>query len=154
MEDIQSNQYLSFRVVNEMFSLNVKQVREVLDMTRITRVPRMPEYIRGVINLRGSVVPVLDLGKKLGYEMLEVTEDTSIVVAEVELGEETLVLGLMCDGVDEVISLSDEDIEPPPKVGDKIDRNYIQGMGKIGEDFLIIMNISRVLEDEDLGIYT
>lgn len=154
MNEIQSTQYLSFRIDEEMFSLNVSMVREVLDMVRITRVPRMPDYIRGVINLRGSVVPVIDLGERMGFDVQEETEDTSIVVAEVDLDGETLVLGLICDAVDEVVNLKIEDIQPPPKVS-KVDRGYISGMGKItDEHFLMILNLKQVMVDEDQGILT
>jgi len=152
MEAMQTNQFLTFRVGSEMFSSNVSKVREVLELTRITRVPRMPDYIRGVINLRGGVVPVIDLSEKMGLGKVVDGEDTSIVVAEVEIEGEVLVLGLLCDAVDQVINLQPSDIEPPPKVGEKVDSSYIYGMGKVGEEFIIILNLSRIIEDEDLGL--
>lgn len=154
MEDILTHQYLTFRVSTELFSLNVSSVQEVLDLPNITRVPRVPEFIRGVINLRGSVVPVIDLSAKLGMDKIVDGEDTSIVVAEVELEGEIVVMGLLCDAVDEVIELYPHEIEPPPRIGTAVDSNYIEGMGKMGENFLIILNISKVMDDEEISALT
>lgn len=152
MEDILTHQYLTFRVSTELFSLNVSGVQEVLDLPKITRVPRVPSYIRGVINLRGSVVPVIDLSVKLGMDQIIDGEDTSVVVAEVELEEETVVMGLLCDAVDEVIELYPHEIEPPPRIGTTVDNTYIDGMGKLGEEFVIILNITKVMDDEEIGV--
>lgn len=144
------NQYLTFRVGEEIFSLNVRRVQEVLDFTRVTRVPRMPLFVRGVLNLRGAVVPVIDLGEKLGLGRLEESEDTSIVVAEVLVENDLIVMGLLCDGVDQVITLQPHEIEPPPSMGSPVDESYIHGMGKLGEDFVILLNHGRIIENQDL----
>src|SRR5512135_2772114 len=116
----QASQYLTFRLGEEVFALEISQVREVLDYTQITRVPRMPAFMRGVINLRGSVVPVVDLRLKFGMSETERTVSTCIVIAEVVLGGERTLLGALADSVQEVVDLEPGQIEPPPRLGASI----------------------------------
>ncbi|MDA3852091.1 MAG: chemotaxis protein CheW [Spirochaetaceae bacterium] len=150
MEEIQTKQFLTFNVKDEVFALKVEGVQEVLEMPRITRVPRMPAFLRGIINLRGSVVPVIDLSEKMGLGSVVQSIDTSVVVVEMDLDHEKVVLGLLCDAVDEVINLYPQDIEPPPQVGHSVDNSYINGMGKVGDNFVIILNIAKVIDDGSL----
>ena len=145
-------QYLSFRLEDEIFALNVNQVREVLDWTSITFVPRSPNFMRGVINVRGSVVPVADLRQKFGMSETLKTLDTRIIVMELELDGEVTILGAMADAVQEVMELGPEQIEKPPKVGSRWKTEYIKGIGKSNEKFVIILNMERIFSSEQHSI--
>jgi len=148
----QAAQYLTFRLGEEVFALDIAQVREVLDYTAITRVPRMPEFMRGVINLRGSVVPVVDLRLKFGMAATERTLNTCIIIAEVAIGGERTLLGALADSVQEVIDLDPGQIEPPPRLGTSIHTEFIRGMGKREEHFVIILDVDRVFSNEELSL--
>ena len=123
-------QYLTFKLDNEIFALDVATVREVLDFTSLTRIPRTPEFMRGVINLRGSVVPVVDLRLAFGMSATEKTVNTCIIVVEVALGGEKTIIGALADSVEEVIDLEPEQIQPAPRMGTSIRTDFIRGMGK------------------------
>ncbi|HTP64432.1 MAG TPA: chemotaxis protein CheW [Geobacteraceae bacterium] len=150
-ENTEMMQFLTFKLDGELFALNIAKVREVLDITTVTRVPRTPEFMLGVINLRGSVVPVVDLRLRFGMRQGERTVNTCIVIAEVLVEGETLVLGVMVDSVQEVIDLSPADIEPAPKIGTRLDMEFIIGMGKLKEKFIIILNIDRLFSSDELA---
>ena len=147
-----SRQYLTFRLGGEVFALEIGQVLEVLDFTQITRVPRMPEFMRGVINLRGSVVPVVDLRLRFGMPATERTVNTCIVIVEVAIDGERVVLGALADSVQEVIELEPAQIEPPPRLGAGIRTEFIRGMGKDDAGFLIILDADRVFSDDELAL--
>jgi len=149
---IEINQYLTFKLGEEVFALDVAQVREVLDLSTITKVPGAPEFMRGVINVRGNVVPVMDLRLKFGLSKTENTVDTRIVVMELFLEGETTVLGAMADSVDEVIELDPTQIEPPPKIGSRWKTEFIKGIGKNNDLFIIILDINRVFSTDELAI--
>jgi purine-binding chemotaxis protein CheW len=134
-------QYLTFRLAEEVYALDIAKVREVLDFTTVTKVPRTPEFMRGVINLRGSVVPVVDLRLKFGMSITEVTVDT-----------DTTVLGVLADAVQEVMDLQPEDISAPPKIGTKLRTEFITGMGKREDRFIILLDIDKVFSVEDLSL--
>ena len=127
-------------------------MREVLDYTTITKVPRMPEFLCGVINLRGNVVPVVDLRYKLGMGAIKQTVDTCIVIVEIMIDDEMTHMGALADSVKEVIALDPNQISPPPKLGVKINNEFIRGMGKQEEKFLIILDIDRVLTADELDV--
>jgi purine-binding chemotaxis protein CheW len=148
----QSAQYLTFRLGEEVFALDIVQVREVLDYTAITRVPRMPEFMRGVINLRGSVVPVVDLSARFGRKSTALTRRTCIVIIEVVSDQEKQVVGVVVDAVNEVLEIPQEQIEPPPAFGAKIRTDFIRGMGKVASKFVIILNVGNVLSIDDLAL--
>ena len=148
----QAAQYLTFRLGEEVFALDITQVREVLDFTPITRVPRMPEFMRGVINLRGSVVPVVDLRLKFGMAATERTLNTCIIIAEVAIGGERTLLGALADSVQEVIDLNSGQIEPPPRLGTSIHTQFIRGMGKRDEHFVIILDVDKVFSNDELAL--
>ena len=145
-------QYLTFRLGEEVFALDIAQVREVLDYTAITRVPRMPAFMRGVINLRGSVVPVVDLRLKFGMSATERTVNTCIIIAEVAIGGERTLLGALADSVQEVIDLEAGQIEPPPRLGASIRTEFIRGMGKRDEHFVIILDVDRVFSSDEIAL--
>jgi purine-binding chemotaxis protein CheW len=146
------SQYLTFRLGEEVFALDIAQVREVLDYTPITRVPRMPEFMRGVINLRGSVVPVVDLRQKFGMSVTERTVNTCIVIAEVTIEGERTLLGALADSVQEVIDLEPGQIEPPPRIGASVRTEFIRGMGKRDGGFVIILDVDRVFSAGELSL--
>lgn len=146
------NQYLTFTLDDEIFALNIGKVREVLDYLTITKVPRMPEFLRGVINLRGNVVPVIDLRYKLGMGAIKQTVDTCIVIVEIMIDDEMTHMGALADSVKEVIALEPNQISPPPKLGIKINNEFIRGMGRQDEKFLMILDIDKVLTTEELNV--
>ena len=144
-------QYLTFTLAEELFALDIGKVREVLDYTTVTRVPRTPEFMCGVINLRGNVVPVVDMRRKFGMPPIEKGVNTCIIIVEVTVDGETTVLGAMADSVQEVLDLGPEQIEPVPRIGTKLNIDFIQGMGKDGEKFVMILNIDRVFSVDELA---
>jgi purine-binding chemotaxis protein CheW len=144
-------QYLTFKLGDEIFALDVAKVREVLDFTTVTRVPRTPAFMRGVINLRGSVVPVVDLRLTFGMTSTQKTVNTCIVVVEVTLDGESVVVGALADSVEEVIDLEPDQIEPPPTIGASVRTEFIQGIGKRETGFLIILDIDGVFSAAELG---
>ena len=150
-EITESRQHLTFRLGQEIFAIDVAKVREVLDLTTITAIPRTPDFMRGVINLRGAVVPVVDL--RLCFEMskTESTRNTCIVVVEVVLDGESAVIGALADSVEEVLDLEPEQIEPAPRIGTGIRTDFIRGMGKRDTRFILILDIDRVFSAEELA---
>jgi purine-binding chemotaxis protein CheW len=146
-EITETRQYLTFKLGNEIFATDVAKVREVLDLTTITQIPRTPEFMAGVINLRGSVVPVVDL--RLCFEMTKtvITHNTCI---EVLLENESTVIGALADSVEEVIDLEPEQIQPAPRIGTQIRTDFIKGMGKRDTQFIMILDIDRVFSADEL----
>lgn len=145
-----TKQYLTFNLDKELFTVDVSRAQEVLEFKSITRVPQTPDFMRGVINLRGSVVPVVDLRLKFGMSETENTVDTCIIVVELTLEGENTVLGVLADSVQEVIDLNPDEIEPPPKIGSSIKTDFIVGMGKKDSNFVIILNFDRVFSIEEM----
>jgi purine-binding chemotaxis protein CheW len=150
-EITETRQYLTFKLGNEIFATDVAKVREVLDRTNITAIPRTPDFMAGVINLRGSVVPVVDL--RLCFEMskTESTRNTCIVVVEVMLDGEPTVIGALADSVEEVIDLEPDQIQPAPRIGTHIRTDFIKGMGKRDAQFIMILDIGRVFAADELS---
>jgi purine-binding chemotaxis protein CheW len=150
--DTDTTQYLTFKLGEEMFALDIAKVREVLDFTTVTRVPRTPDFMRGVINLRGSVVPVVDLRRKFNMSISENTVNTCIIISEVTVDGDTTVLGALADSVQEVIDLMPEDIAHAPRIGTKLKTEFIKGMGRQNDRFVIILDIDQVFSADDLAI--
>ncbi len=144
--------YLSFRLGDEMFAADVGKVLEILELCPITKVPRSPSYMRGVINLRGKVLPVLDTRIKFGIPASEDNVDTCIVVLDVDMDGESLHLGALVDSVEEVLELGPSDIEPPPTLGSKFNPEYIYGMVKREESFTMILKVDKVFSADELAI--
>jgi len=140
----ETTQYLTFKLADEVFSVDVANIREILDFTTVTKVPQTPEFMRGVINLRGSVVPVVDMRLKFGMPKTEKTVDTCIIVTEMKLEGETVVVGALADSVQEVLELEPEQIEAAPKIGTRLNTEFIKGMGKHNEQFIIILDINKI----------
>ena len=145
-----STQYLTFKLGDETFALDVAEVREILDFTTVTKVPRTPSFMRGVINLRGSVVPVMDLRLKFAMSATEQTVNSCIIVVEMTMEGDNIVIGVLADAVQEVIDLEPEQIEPPPRIGTKLNTEFILGMGKHNGAFMMILDIDRIFESADL----
>lgn len=144
-----AGQYLTFSLREAEYALEIARVREVLDLATLTKIPRMPDFLSGVINLRGQVVPVLDLGQRLGLAPIAKTINTSIVIVEVREGESSLVVGAMTDAVKMVVDLADENIEPVPALGTNLKTEFIKGMGKQQDKFMVILNIDKVLTNNE-----
>lgn len=146
------SQYLTFKLEDALYALNVEGVREVLELelNHITKIPRTPEYLRGVINVRGSVVPVIDMHLKLNMEKQEITIDTCIIVIEIPINGKTTVLGILADSVQEVIDLEPDQIEPAPEMGNQLKTEFIAGVGKKNDSFIIILKIGKILTTEEM----
>ncbi len=144
--------YLTFKLGKEVFAIDVYQVREVLDLSPITKVPQAADFMRGVINVRGSVVPVVDMRMKFGMPPVENTVETRVVVMEVMVESELLVLGALADSVHEVLELEPEQIEAPPKIGARWRNELIKGIGKRDDQFIIILDLNRFFSVGELAI--
>jgi purine-binding chemotaxis protein CheW len=149
------NQFLTFAMGKELYAIRVCNVREVLTVPKVTRIPRMPEYMKGVVNIRGSVVPILDLKQKFGMGDTQMTSDTAIIVVEIQFGGdgEILNLGIFADSVKKVVAIQTSEIEAPPKIGSRIDTSFIEGMGHADDDFIVILNIAEILTAEDFKAF-
>lgn len=144
--------YLTFELEKELFAVDVSKVREVLDFSKITKIPHTPEYMKGVINLRGSVVPVIDLRLKFGMNETETTIDTCIIVLEIDMDDETIIIGALADSVQEVFELEPSQIEPAPRLGTKFNADFLLGIGKKENLFIMILNIDKVFSSDELAI--
>ena len=147
-----SNQYLTFMLSGETYGINILDIKEIIEYGNLTPVPMMPDFIAGVINLRGSVVPIINLKLRFGGNTTEIGKRTSIVIIEVGNNDRKNEIGIIVDIVNEVIDLAESDIEPAPSFGAHIRADFIQGMGKIGEQFLILLDVNQVLSVEELSI--
>lgn len=149
---VETRQYLTFKLSEEIFGVDVAQVREILDYVKITKVPQTPDFMCGVINLRGSVVPVVDMNLKFGMQKRERTVNTCIVVVEVKIDDSTTIIGALVDSVQEVFEIEPENIEPAPKIGTKLKTDFIKGMGKQDDKFIIILDIDKVFTTEEIEL--
>jgi purine-binding chemotaxis protein CheW len=148
---ISSQQYVTFSLGEELFGVEVSRTREILSLTPVTKVPQTPDYLLGVINLRGQVVPVVDMRLKLGLPAGDETEDTCIIVVDVQVDGEPITVGALADAVREVLDIRSDQIEPPPRLGSRLKTEFINGMGKIDEQFMILLNIDRIFNSEDVA---
>ncbi len=148
---MEGGQFLTFKLAEEVYALEIRKVREVLDSGDVTKVPKMPDFMRGVINLRGKVVPVVGLRLKFGMTETEETVDTCIIIMEIEIGGVPTSLGAMADSVQEVLDLDTEQIEAAPKIGTGLDTEFIKGMGKKEDEFIIILDVDRIFSGEELA---
>jgi purine-binding chemotaxis protein CheW len=143
-------QYMTFKLGDELFAINVSQVREVLEVLQITRVPTAPAYMRGVVNVRGQAIPVVDLRSRFGLPSVADTLNTRVIVMELNIDGETAVIGGLADSVHEVIELEPAAINPPPRIAMRWRTDFILGMGKRGEEFIIILDVNAVFSSEEL----
>lgn len=150
--DEEQNQYLTFMLGGEMFAIGILHIKEIIEYGHLTTVPMMPDFIRGVINLRGAVVPVVDLSTRFGREQTEITRKTCIVIIEAMTGEEKQDIGVVVDAVSEVLEIPSGEIEPAPSFGAKIRADFIAGMGKVDGNFVILLNVGKVLSVDEMAI--
>jgi purine-binding chemotaxis protein CheW len=148
------NQYLTFRLGDEEYAIDVSNIREILEYSKITKIPCTHEYMQGVINLRGNVVPVINFHLKFGMDQTEHTVDTCIIVMEVKINNDLIFLGAIADSVEEVIELDHTQIEPAPEIGTKLNREFIKGIGKRNDKFIIIIDIDEAFSEEELDEVT
>lgn len=144
------NQYLTFFIRGEEYAAGILRVKEIIEFERVTRVPAMPDHVRGVINLRGAVLPVIDLAAKFGHGPSEPARTTCIVVAETKLGGEMLTVGVMADAVSEVVDIADDAVEPPPTFGTHVRADFLTGMGKLDNRLVLVLDVDRVLSPVEL----
>lgn len=142
--------YLSFRLSEEVFAINVSKVINILEVSQITRIPKTPEYMKGVINLRGAVLPVIDLRTKFGLPEKEATVDTSIIVLSIDLNGEEVLLGTLVDAVREVLELKSEEIAPAPTIGAKYNTGFIEGMYRTDDKFIMILDIDKIFSTDEV----
>lgn len=140
-----AGKYLTFRLGTEVYGLEILKVQEIIGIMSITSVPRTPDYVRGVINLRGRVIPVIELRKKFDLETVEDNERTCIIVVQVSSSSGPITMGILVDEVSEVVDVKLEQIEPAPAFGSSIDTAFILAMGKIGDHVVILLDVDRVL---------
>lgn len=150
-EELQTTQYLTFTLADEVFAVDVARVREILEMPSITKVPQVPDFMLGVINLRGCVVPVIDLRLKFGMKETAQTVNTCIIVVEVAMDGENIVLGSLADSVQEVIEMEPSQIEAAPHIGTNLKTDFIKGMGKHDGRFVMILDIDKVFSSDELS---
>lgn len=144
-------QYLTFMLTGETYAIGILGIKEIIEYGQLTEVPNMPSFIRGVINLRGAVVPVVDLAARFNKGTTALTRRTCIVIIEVISANEQQVIGVMVDAVNEVLEISPSEIEPPPSFGAKIRADFIAGMGKVDGRFIIMLDVDKVLSVDELA---
>ena len=145
-----AGRYLTFSMAREEYGLEILKVQEIIGMMNVTRVPRTPDFIRGVINLRGKVIPVIDLRRKLQFEGREDTDRTCIIVVQVQQGDTPVTMGIIVDSVSEVLNVSASQIEPSPEFGFNISTEFILGMGKVDKRVIILLDADRILSTGEL----
>jgi purine-binding chemotaxis protein CheW len=143
---------LSFMLENEVFATDVENVLEILKVKSITKVPKSPDYLKGVINLRGSVLPVVDLRRVLGMPVVEIGEDTSIIILSVIIDGEQITLGALVDSVSEVLEIAEESIEQAPSIGNKYNTDFLKGIWEKDEAFIMLLNVNNVFAQEELSV--
>ncbi len=148
---VDATQYLTFWLGDEVFAMDIRTVREIIQYGLMTAVPLMPDFVRGVINLRGAVVPVIDLQARFGRPAATVSKKTCIVVFDAVRAGERVELGLMVDAVSEVIEIAAGQIEPPPNFGTSLRRDFIRGMGKVADRFVILLEPDRALDVDEMA---
>lgn len=144
--------YLTFTVAKELFAIPITSVREILDMAEITRIPQMPQAMRGVVNVRGTAVPVVDLGLRFGSQATEHTVNTRIIIVEIPTAQSVVTLGAIADSVKEVLELDPASIAPPPPMGTKVGTAFLRGIGKRDETFILLVDIDKVLRAEEISM--
>ena len=142
--------YLTFSLAEEEYGIGILKIKEIIGMLPITSVPQTPDFVKGVINLRGKVIPVIDLRMRFGIDEIDYTERTCIIVVEVERSNNTVLIGVVVDAVSEVLNIKDADIEETPAFGANLDTEYILGMAKMEGGVKILLDIDEVLNDEEI----
>ena len=144
------NSYLSFKLGDDEFAAHVGKVLNILELVKITPVPKSPEYMKGVINLRGAVLPIIDTRMKFGMSPTQFTQNTCIVVMEILMEKDTIQLGALVDSVLSVVEIEDDQIQPPPSLGSKYKSEFILGVAKVDEKFIMILDMDKVFSSDEL----
>ena len=150
LKSLERRTYLTFQLEDEIFAVDVQNVQEVLEFTTVTKIPGVPDFVRGIINLRGGVVPVVDLRLKFSMSATVKTRGTCVIVLDIGTGENKTVIGALADSVKEVFEFEPGQVEPPPRIGSLSQTNFIQGIGKREDQFIIILNINRVFSSDEV----
>lgn len=145
-------QFLTFSLAGDVYAIEILKIREIIDYGNLTPIPMTPTFIRGVINLRGSVVPVIDLAARFGGELTEVSKRTAIIIVELIDEGNLISVGIVVDTVNEVLDISVDEIEPAPEFGTRIRTDFVKGMGKVNDKFLILLEVDKVLAVEELSM--
>jgi len=148
---LEQQQFLTFLLRDELFGINIRPIKEIIEYGQLTVVPMVPEFVRGVINVRGNVVPIIDLALRFGWPTTSVTKRSCIVIVEVESEGERIEIGVVVDAVSEVLDISLADIEPAPSFGARLRTDFIEGMGKVNDEFIVLLNVGRVLSVDELS---
>jgi purine-binding chemotaxis protein CheW len=146
------NSFLTFKIADELYAVNVSNILSILELTKITKIPRTPDYIRGVINLRGIVLPIIDLRIKFGLPATDFTANTCILVLEIQVDDESVKLGGLVDSVQEVLEIEDNDILPAPNIGQKFRSEFIEGMYRSDNGFIMILDIEKIFNEGELSV--
>lgn len=150
MQESTVNQYLSFTLKDELYAVPIATVREVLEYTKITKLPKTADFMKGIINLRGQGVPVIDLAIKFGMEQTAIDKETAIIVMDVDTADGEVIVGALADTVHEVIDIPSDRVEPAPRFGTSLATEFIQGIGTLDDGFVIILDIGRIFSSEDV----
>lgn len=145
-----SQQYLTFSLRGDLYGIDILNVKEIIEYGGVTAVPRMPPCVSGIINLRGAVVPVVDLGRRFSHNRSDITPKTCIVIAEISEADGNTEIGIIVDAVNEVLNIADGDTEPPPAFGGRIRQDFIATIGKVGGRFVIVLNVHKVLDIDEI----
>jgi len=149
-EVAEQKQYLTFLLANEEYAIGILKVKEIIEYDTVTTVPKTPKWVRGVINLRGAVVPVVDLAIKFGLELKPVTKTTCIVIVETQFESQNTTIGILVDAVSQVMELATEDLQPVPEFGTRVKVDYLLGMAQLGKKFALLLDVDRVLSTDEL----
>lgn len=148
-----AGKYLTFELSSEVYGIEILKVQEIIGMMKVTRVPQLPSFIKGVINLRGKVIPVIDLRLKFGLETIDITEKTCIIVVQVSRGEaQKTIMGIMVDEVSEVLDINADQLEEAPTFGASIDTEFLLGIGKVADKVIMLMDVDQVLSTDELSV--
>ena len=150
LADKLAGKYLTFKLADEEYGLEILKVQEIIQMQEVTRVPKTPEFVRGVINLRGRVIPVIELSKKFGMESTEDTSKTCIIVVQIAQNNKKMTLGIIIDEVSEVLDIEAENIQETPSFGGNVNTDFILGIGKIGDNVKMLLDIDKVMTTSEL----
>lgn len=149
-EAVEQKQYLTFLLANEEYAIGILKVKEIIEYDTVTTVPKTPKWVRGVINLRGAVVPVVDLAIKFGLELTPVTKTTCIVIVETQFESQNTTIGILVDAVSQVMELATEDLQPVPEFGTRVKVDYLLGMAQLGKKFALLLDVDKVLSTDEL----
>ena len=148
----QDNKFLTFRLGDECYAIPILKIKEIIGMMAITKIPKLPKFIKGVINLRGKIIPVVDLRIKFGLDEKAYDERTSIIVMEIQNGSTTNINGVVVDTVQEVMDIPDSSIEPPPQYGSAANQEFLTGMGKVNENVIMLLDVDKIFSDSEKDV--